>query len=418
MPRPHEGIHYIFDRYSFLNDIMADGDHDVRVSPESDEAQIRLVIKRARAMHHPDKQASSGKSMKARAEEMMGHIADCETYLLNPDLRKMFEQRLEGFQKNKPNLISKSGKPVEEFFGRTEIFDVDSLLSDGILDTTSLEERAQSLTGYSEENMASLQSLFEVMPGNADIARVYRDALSKKLVYLDMLEDMAWVKVGYINRREKISGFLVYSDQYAEMAEEALQSVRDNDIEAAIEQRVDVARIGFGPLPLLITFQGAATTPSQQEVLSNPEQALAIAGKMKEIAQENFDIRADFVRDVARQKQEVLENLVELAIVRPLGAEDKSQSEYKFYLVNKEGRVLFRVDLDLVTKWADVTEAYEEPFYLEDLEAQGANVNSFVVEKNPYISDNLVEIIGAAHRMLNNAEAPKAQPGGHSAPAP
>jgi hypothetical protein len=126
---PVEGVHYIFDRYEFLNRIMREyiakkisltgkaqqdflkqtfeSDEDLRsalrqgidgknlnagaevfvLSPSSERHQIDFAIRQARALYHPDRVASAGEGLQKEALHTNERINDCAVILQNDDIR-------------------------------------------------------------------------------------------------------------------------------------------------------------------------------------------------------------------------------------------------------------------------------------------------------------------------------------------
>lgn len=406
---PVEGVHYILDRYSFLNAIMKDGGHAQRIAPASPEKEIAAVIKLARAMYHPDRQARSGEKMQKEAERMSFLIDDCATFLTSADLKPLYDAKLAQFQTEKPNLVSKSGMAILDM-GST-FFSLDSLLSDEIPDTSGFEAQVKAMLHYDDSKTQQMKALYASMPDNAQIKALYRDAMTQKLVYLTLLEDAAWAKIGYANRKNKTDGHVTSSDEYAEKVEQALQKAAKNDIESSVELRGDAARIGLGKLPLLLTFNNASTSTA----LMDPSQMQEILDKLKVKTKENFEIRADYVRDVARQKQETMCELVTLTPVTPLNTINLNDPMHDFYLANAgdDAEIFFRLELDMRTGAANVAEVYQKSLTVAALKAQSLTRNSHLVERNPEISDILVEAAGAADRVFTQnkdrfaAPAPK-----------
>ncbi len=393
---PVEGVHYIFDRYSFLNNIMKDGGHPYTLAPASATKDIATAIKLARAMYHPDRQARSGEKMRKEAERMSFLIDDCATYLANADLKPLYDAKLEHFQNEKPKLISQSGVPIIDLGGT--LFNLDSLLSDTIPDTSEFENRVKALLQYDDSKTQQMKTLYQSMPGNDQITSLYRGALTQKLTYLTLLEDAAWAKIGYINRKSKTDGHVTSSDDYAQKVEEALQNAAKTDIEESVELRGDAARIGLGKLPLLLTFNNTAQ-PST--ALMDPAQMQEILAKLKVKAKENFEIRADYVRDVAKQKQDTLCELVTLTPVTPLGTIDANDPVYDFYLANagEDSDVLLCMELNIKTGAASIRTIGQTDLTVAGLKAQTLTRNTYLVERNPEIADILVEVSAAAERV-------------------
>lgn len=409
---PVEGIHYIFDRYAFLNRIMADGGYTARIDEKTEKADLLKVIGSARAMYHPDRQARSGEEMRKKAEQKTMLIADCERFLLNPELKSFYDGKLADFRKNRPNAVSDSGQAII-LLGET-FFDVGALVRDKVVDTSSFELQVKQMLQYDESRVTQAKMLYDTLPDNAQVQAVYRDALTQKLTYLTLLEDAAWAKVGYMNRKEKAEGVMVRPADYARRIEAELQKAASRDIDSTIEKHGAVARIGMAKTPLLLDAapeQDGVEEPRPDAMsaeLADPKRYERLMQDFKAAAHKNFDIRADYVRDVARQKQEVLETLCMLSPVEVLHAEVPGQEEFDFFLVNpKEGddqRVLFRLTLNAVDGKADIAESYPDGVTLAAIKARGLERGAFAVTRNPEISDIMVEIGAAAERFLDHKE--------------
>lgn len=393
-----EGVHYILDRYTILNAMMADGDFKERITPDSPAQDIAKVVKLARALYHPDRQARSGKAMQEKAERATHLVEECARFLCVADIKPLYDAKLAQFQVEKPDLVSTDGTPIIDL--SAPVLDMDGLLSDEIRDTSAFEDYVKTMSGYDEGKTVQMKSLYDSMPDNAQIKIVYRDMLGQKLAYLDLLEDAAWTKLGYINRKNKTDGHVTSSDLYAAKVEEALQNAAARDIEPGIDMRGDAARIGLATLPLLLTFNPASGT-APGTALMDPAQMQAMMQDLKNRARKNFEIRADYVRDVARQKQAVMEELVALSTVYPINTHKKTSPLYDFYLVSAKDtkNVMFRLELNAKTGNSTVAEAYGETFTLDDLKARKPSRNSFVVEHNADISDILIETTAAAERV-------------------
>lgn len=331
---PVEGVHYIFDRYAFLNDAMADGGHNTRIGPDSPAEDIKTAIKLARAMYHPDRQSRSGDSMRQKAEAMSLLVDDCEKFLTDPDIRPLYDEKLAQFKQNRPDLVSENGTAIIDLTGEN-LFDLDALISDDIPDTTAFEERVSALVQYDESRTDQARALYESMPDVPQIRAIYRDALTQKLTYLSLMEDAAWAKIGYLNRKNKTAGHVINADEYADKVDDALKNAVHQDIESATLTRGNAARIGLARMPLLLSFNGAAAqgTPDAK-ALSDPALMHEILAQVKKKALENLEIRADYVRDIARRKQDCLVALTELTPVTPLNTINPDDPVYDFYLAN------------------------------------------------------------------------------------
>jgi hypothetical protein len=406
-----EGVHYIFDRYAFLNQIMEDGKYAERLSENSTRPELNRVFTLARAMYHPDRQARSGEEMKKKAEEKSALIADCERFLLSAELKGFYDDKLAEFREKRPNMVSRDGRPIISL-GET-FFDIGALLSDTVTDTSGFEAQVKTMLQYDENRVIQAKTLHDTLPGNPQVKSLYRDALTQKLVYLTLLEDAAWAKVGYMNRKEKAEGFLLRGADYTRQVEATLQKAAARDIDATIERHGAVAAIGMAKTPLALEA-AADKDGAESHELADPKNYRRLMDEFKAVARENFDIRADYVRDVAKQKQAVLEELCILTPVETVHPAQSGQTVFDFYLLNppEEGqhRALFRMTLDVTTGNAGIAETYNDGRTLEDLKKTGFARGSFTVTRNGEIADFMIEIGAACERFLDQHEKNHAAP--------
>jgi hypothetical protein len=396
---------------------MADGNYENRVGEASTKDEIQKVCGLARAMYHPDRQARTGAEMRQKAETKTALIADCERFLLNPALKSFYDERLAEFREKKPQFVSTGGQAIIDL--HAAYFDVGALLSDEVADTSDFEVRVKQMLQYDDKRADQMKSLYDIMPGNAQVKDLYRDALTQKLVYLTLLEDAAWMKVGYLNRKDKADGVVVRAADYARQVEAALQKAKDADIDATIERHGGIAQIGMAKTPLQLEFNAEAGKPETPEgQLMDPKERFRQAVEEKKTrARENFDARADYVRDVAKQKQAVLEELCALTPVEAVAPAAAGQTVFDFYLLNPpddgKQQVLLRMTLDVNDGKAEIAEVYRDGRTLDDLKQVGFARGGFAVTRNGEISDIMLEIGAASQRFLDAREkeaAPKPAP--------
>lgn len=416
---PTEGVHYIFDRYAFLTDVLKDGGRPPARDLDKDTpaTEISKAVTFARAMYHPDRQARTGEHMRNEATRMTGLVNEAARLLEDPELRPLYDDRLEHFRKNKPEVVSRDGAVIIDV--RAAFFDVSALLADEVQDTRELEKRIVQMTQYDENLVPRMKRLKESMPGSEEIGGLYRDALTQKLIYLTLLEDVAWAKLGYASQPDKTAGMVQHGDEYAESVERALQNAAERDIMSSIAMTGEGMRLGMAKMPLLLPAFNAASGAEEAHaaLLAKPEEFQAALGELAARARQNFDIRAEYVRDVARQKQSVLEELVALTHVEQLHP-GKPGEVHDFYLLHPGEKgahtVLFRMEIDTATGKAEMGEMYGPGTPFADIRARGFTRGSHAVLRNPEITDIMIEIAGAMERFMNGPRE-KAPP---SSPAP
>jgi hypothetical protein len=227
-----------------------------------------------------------------------------------------------------------------------------------------------------------------------------------------------------MNRKEKMDGILVRSSDYAHQVEAALQKAAAADIDSTIERHGAVAQIGMAKTPLLLEFNAEAAKPTPGGELMSPEERFRQAlDQKKAVAHQNFEIRADYVREVAKEKQAVLEELCTLTPVETVAPAKEGQTVFDFYLLNppQDGKqsALLRMTLDVTNGNAAVAEVYRDARTLDDLKQAGFERGGFAVTRNAEISDIMVEIGAASQRFLDEVEKKKVPaPAAQKPPAP
>lgn len=358
---PHDGVDFIFDRYAFLNKLLmeyiktkvelrsafelvrvgisvekplekifyafanaAQGEPcppipeiDIKLLQfDSPDADIKAALKIARVMYHSDRQLNQPQSLQDKAKAMRHIIDKAADILDNPDLRPSYTERLKRFYLDDTRLISFDGTPPQYAFLK-EMFSLDSLLVDEAPDTSALEKEIAMMTQFDEKQFQTAKQVYDVAPDNPTFRSMYRDALTKKFTYLELLETTAWQKIGYLNKGSVVNKrTALHADDYAHVVENEIEAVKANIIPQAIEIRMDAMRIGTASAPLLLTDQSAAASAKEQTDRSVPTLLTAEQiEKIKDKAREQVGIRADYVRQLAQQKQEILQELCTFSIV-------------------------------------------------------------------------------------------------------
>lgn len=400
-----DGVHYIFDRYAFLNNLMESNNRSVRITPDSPKDRVRKAITLALALYHPDRQENSAREMKQKAEEMSHMLSDCKRFLLNDDVRPLYNARLQKFKDEKPDYVSTTGTPIIN--PHDSYFDVDTLIDEEIPDTKRLEDYVQGLTQFNENSFAQMQSLYQTMPDNPQIRELYKEALVKKYVHLNLMEEIAWKKLGFSNLKNKTEGLVTQADDYLEQVNKALAQVREREIQTSLQSRHEAALIGLSKMPLLLSFNGQAKS-SADYALMKPEEQQQIIEKITQTARAHFDQRTSFVQDIAQQKQQILAALMPLTPIWALSPADPSDPVYHVFLVEPE-------DNDTIVFWATLDkdnskvspQIWTGDDSLAAVTAQGLKANSFALARNKELDGNLflLELMSAITRICEEQEA-------------
>ena len=370
---PVEGVHYIFNRYAYLG-----------IEIGADKKAIQSAVRTRRAEVHVDRLVNVSDTLVRQAEHMRGLIDQCAEILLNDEVRPLYDERLKDFLASKPKRVSDSGQPI--IFLGEEYFSLDSLLGANVDNMTELEALVRQHTQFDEKSFLQLQKLHSRMTDDDEIRSLYRDALTTKYIYLDILEGMAWERLGYIEKKNKISGYLLHADDYGSRVDDEIQRVASEVVDDAIRTRNDALRIGVAALPLLLTDESGKNTSGR--VMNDDDIA-----RIKDIARTNIESRADYLKQVAAQKQSVMKELAALAIVQDLAPRDSDLPQATLYLAqpNDAKSVVMKIILDKRT--GQTVHEMMKPVPLAELSANPSDRNIIVLTRNAEISEPLVEIV-------------------------
>ncbi len=415
-----EGVTYIFDRYAWLG-----------LEPGATKKEIEKAISTKRAANHPDRLRRAGEEVKNTAEHVIRLLSDCENILLDDALRPLYDARLEEFKKDRPKLVSTSGTAIVDL--GQEYLDIDSLLSDEVEDLSELEKRAAEMCGYDAARFEMIKDMFDDAPDNDKLKRAYRNELTQKLIWLSLMEGLAWQKAGVSQKQSSTSRMLTHADEYADAVEETIAETAKTQIFDALKERAAAMQIGTAPPPLLLTdgsdldeakkgetaesFNATArpdapakdASPDANEKHADKNRELTLMdedaiAKLMNVARKNFDDRAKYIRDVAAEKQAVLETLVTLTPHEYVyDAQNDAPARCNIYLYaagedGDEPTMLFGVDLDEETASVSNIDMEVSGTPLSEFRARDFEQTVIVAERNNEISDFMMEVAFVAEK--------------------
>src|SRR5690606_11882208 len=96
----------------------------------------------------------------------------------------------------------------------------------------------------------------------------------------------------------------------------------------------------FSRTPLALDAAPGTVSPASEDApkgeLTDPEKHKRLLDEFKKTAHKNFELRAEYVREVGRKKQEVLEELTHLTPVERLHDATPADKAVDFILVSEE----------------------------------------------------------------------------------
>lgn len=287
---PIHGIDYLVDYYAILS-------IDRNTSPE----QIVSAYKMKILQYHPDLYARAAPEIKRQVQEKSVMILRAHEILSDPGKKAAYDEALRTFD---PNLISATGEAIYDPRSRRKKVDVDFLV--GGAKWHQKEEVFKligSMSGYNENVFGLIEQQFKSAEvPSPELREAYKQALRTKKTYLSLLEEVAWDEAGILNQG-KIKG-IHYAQEYGNKARELVEKSRA-DIVQGIEARVLSLSSGVG-------FQALTEGDYTYDAHTAREHSVELRKRLEEVALRSFEVQVPKIEDLAQQKAQVLEELVEL----------------------------------------------------------------------------------------------------------
>lgn len=387
---PVEGIDYIFDRYAFLG-----------ITPDADIPDIEKAIKAKRTANHPDNFVRAEDEERKNAQHKFVLAGEIEDFLLNPDIKPIYDEKLKWFRDHHPELISNDGRSIINL-GSTRIrVDLDRMLGDTPVIQAGIEKYIVDQTGHSENGLARKRRLFQRDPDDTDLRDEYVDGLLRKLTYITVMEQEAWQRAGVDGvLRHNVLDMQEPSDHVALVGQQ-IAHVRDEMIPSNTAQRGQMIMLGMAKPPLLL--QGTVDEPAGTMMPFQPQELIVQA-------QTNFEQRSRDIVHWAEQKVAVLDEIMPLlpteyltptrhtgtAVIHLLqAAEDQAPATViSSFCVNEQEQTLY----DISSKFNGLT--------LEQLRQERLDHTHIAVTSHREIQDILLPVLYVAQthgRILQNA---------------
>lgn len=342
---PIEGLDYIFDRFAYLG-----------LSADADQKEIADAIRVKRAGVHPDRLINAAPEILNTANRVRELVDLCAEILMNEELRPLYVERLNEFKEKQPNFVSRDGHPIIDISGKgKERLNLDFLLKEDMVDIAGMQKHVQDMTGYNPKQLDIAKRLHAAEPDEDENRSLLEAALTTKLTYLTVMEDVAWSHAGVSGFKAIHKKHLLHPDDYADVIEIEI-SERQASITGHVQDRNGAMLLGLAKAPLLLAGRDTVAADSSRGLSTDLQEQLV------EKAQKTFIERADFIRQVSDEKKQVLADLLEVLYIEDLGIAVDTTKPYGLHLVrmtdeNREDAV---VVLSCVVDHSGTLSAYEQ----------------------------------------------------------
>lgn len=358
---PIEGVDYMVDYYAVLG-----------IGRDSTKRDIELALRNNRSQWHPDRMGNLSPDILKQAEFKNTLFGKAEDVLMDDKFRQAYDERLTNFDSR---LVSTEGHAIIDPSKRR--VDLDFIISGKDIDFSALIERARQLTGYDEERVKSVETLYNSDKENKTFKDLYRKELVTEFVFVSQLEDMAWARAGIANQKP-IRGLLYYPDEYSEQVEIEIERVKAEEIPEGLENRLLAYETGVTPL---LSYNGEGDG-SYNEISTEVRKRLI----------GNFSDRCDQIREITIRKQEVLEKLVSLTDYEYLVENDTPTPYCNIFIIDdKKDEVIYGLRFHKEGFTGGPLQKNYNGMPLKDLKNMRINKDTILVHHNPEVTDFLME---------------------------
>jgi len=292
---PKKYLDYIPDFYAILE--ITDGPFP--------EFLIRLKEKyrELSKQFHPDRFEHAHPNTKNEILNKYQLIQEGNEILRDETKKKNYDQRLEEFKKNRPNLVSISGRPILDLM--SESFDLDFLFQGGAFDFDEDRKREGALiSAYNETVFNIVETQYKGKPNDAALKKAYLDQLSSKKAHLYLQEMFSWQKMGVVNFQEPKKNL---DSNYIDQIKSKIESLENNS-----SQSIETRLLSAHEYPLLIDGRNEIATIDSTQSLS------VIKEKMFKLINEH----KDEVLSLAKEKESLNQKILNTPIFERIHTSD------------------------------------------------------------------------------------------------
>ncbi len=311
-----EGIDYLFDRYAFL-----------KISPDADLETIKEAIKTKRSQNHPDRHVHVSEEAKQIAEKNLSLTLMCEEVLCNTERRRHYNEVLADFRKNRPDVISIDGNPIDSpNYTRIDLHDMVGEMPN----VDEYEKYLATLVGFSWDKVMLLERVYRSDPTDKIARSAYQDILVNGIAHYKGMEDGAWKQAG-VRIGKKDHSWHVHLDEISEEPDRHIDSIVQK-LPQRIAQHVGLLGAGLTQ-PLLLPEAGGATV---SDTTKHSETALdAHIAQATQVAIENLKSRSNRVKQLAQKRQELSKKLLDTLEIFTLSPKELITDEQRICLMRQ-----------------------------------------------------------------------------------
>jgi hypothetical protein len=304
---PINNVDYVINYYTVL---------EIEENAPDFIASLKKQYKKLSKQHHPDLFEHASDQIKSKVKTKYQVIQEGYKILLNPESKAKFDEILNDFKANKPNLISTEGIPILSM--SQEVFDLDFLLIDSEWDfQDSMKSHVAKLTQYNANVFDVIESQYLANPKDPNLKDAYMNQLVQKKTHLDMEEMFAWQDLGVLNPKETK---FVTDKSCVQLIESKIEQLK-NQTDKNIERRL----LSIDTHPLLIDGRSDAITESTTDLIP------VIKEKALKVIQE----RSEKLLTIAKNKDEHVQKMVKVRIYEELARVEGNSVQVMLYSNNK-----------------------------------------------------------------------------------
>ena len=282
---PVLGEDYLIDYYAILS-----------IPRNAGVDEIKSAYREQMKQYHPDVVSRAAPEIQQEAEQRSKMIVLAYNTLRNNESKVSYDRQLADFN---PELVSKNGTPILDLNAKR--VQADYLVSGtGLEGKSDLMQRAKDLSGHNETVFNVVLDQYNANRQSKDLKEAYRSLLEKKNTYLSLIESFEWEDAGIANQAD--TRCLFYPEDHVAKRSEQMVSA-EHEIAGTMEKRVLALSSGIAP-KLLASGKAYDSEDAQRDATLKDE--------LTGIAMTKFKSHTERLEELAKERAEVLEELVQL----------------------------------------------------------------------------------------------------------